>query len=636
MRLISNCCVTIVTPNAPTTREVFAAEEVKKYFGMILSGLDINICTDEEEILQKKILIGGPERNKLTANYISEKEFDTIVPGPEGMFIKAYEDETLVLAGSSKNVNERERGTVYAVYELLERFLGCSLAAYVNPEIAGGEYVPQLEEIDLTGIEYIKSKADNAYRTANVEYHKRKVDHILNHSFFDWLGKNRYNRVYNWMYAFDQEKDAGLLNELDRRGICVMAGYHDMLPYFLPPHGNKYFPEHYYETHPEYYKLMEDGTRFEIGVTPERGPEFGGWVLCSRNPELPAVFANNLLKWLELNPEVDSVAICPMDGQRSTCCCCECSKYTKSENYAYFLNEVAKIVGQKRPDIKFLMNMYTDLWKYPEGMKLEPNVFVCEAVWHSSGLRKIGKSDGTSLIGTFYDTDLQEWAASGAELCFYEYYMGNHSARQRYMPAADEMQSIWTHYTKVGVAGSSTQIEYFNFWNHIFNYYCFARTGYDIGFSLEDNLDRFTRIFDEGAQYVAEVIRIAEATLEGQVVIKLAGLYLMEHIDKEKCYDLYEKALAAATTPAARNNIRMMRMQFRYSDVECQYTEQRGQENQVYTPYETCCDPTGELYFMSQNYDSSKWVYPGYGIMIPVDDTKMADFVPDYWYDFEK
>lgn len=259
MKISSQSHITIVTPSSPTSREAFSGEELSKYLKAIFPGISIQIATDHDSVSGDKILIGGPERNEITASYICEADFDGVVPGPEGMYIKAFGEDTLVCAGSSKNVNERERGTLYAVYELFERYLGCSFAAYNNPTIAGGEYISQLTEADLTGIEYIKSAADNTFRGANVEYHKRVVDHILNRSFIDWLAKNRYNRVYNWMYAFEQAKEAGLIEELERRGICIIVGYHDMLPFFLPPRGNKYFPEHYYETHPEYYKLMEDG-----------------------------------------------------------------------------------------------------------------------------------------------------------------------------------------------------------------------------------------------------------------------------------------------------------------------------------------------------------------------------------------
>ncbi len=636
MKINSSSAIAIVTPKCATPREIFAAEELKKYLKMIFPGLHTCICNDEDEIIDDKILIGGPERNKLTAVYISEADFDAIVPGPEGIYIKAFGSDTLIVAGSSKNVNENERGTLYAVYELLERYFGCSFSAYVNPEIAGGEHIPVMQEIDLTGISYIKAAADNIYRTAIEEIHRRKVDHPLNWAFVDWLAKNRYNRILTWTYAYEQMKACGIVAEAERRGLLFTVGHHDAIPTFLPPHGNQYFAEEYHKTHPEFYKLMEDGSRFEIGVTPERGPTFGSWILCSRNPELPKVIADNIIRWIEMNPNVDTIAFWPMDGKSPQCLCPECSKYSKVENYTHVLNSVAKQIGLVYPHIKIDMLTYVDLWEYPEGAVLEPNLVIDEAVWHHTGLRTIGKPDGSCLAGTFFEEDLLKWHKAGTPVVYYDYFMGVQSARQRYMPAADEMQSMWKRFVEVGISGSGTQIEYCNFWNHIFNFYCFARTGYDTELSLEKNLQAFTRIFGEGAPYIAEVIRIAEACLDGQVPIKLGGLYLMEHIDKEACYTLFDKAFAASTTAAARNNIRMMRMVFRYSDVECKYTKQRGQEGQVYTPYETCCDPEGELYYMSQNYDSSKWADPGYGIMIPVDETKLADFVPDHWYAFEK
>lgn len=64
-------------------------------------------------------------------------------------------------------------------------------------------------------------------------------------------------------------------------------------------------------------------------------------------------------------------------------------------------------------------------------------------------------------------------------------------------------------------------------------------------------------------------------------------------------------------------------------------TKHRGQEGQVYTVMENGYDPTGELYYMSRNFDSSYWNDPGYGIMLPMDNKKLADFVPDHWYQFE-
>lgn len=633
MKLTKTSSIAIIIPAMPTPREKFAAEELQKYLSKIFPGMYAYILTDADTCVDEKILIGGPEHNKVTAQYISEAEFDAIVPGPEGMFIKAYGDDTLVLAGSSKNINEFERGTIYAVYELLERYLGCCFGGFVNPTIAGGEYVPQLEEYDLADIEYIKAAADNTIRGAGVEYFDRKVNHVLNLAYIDWLCKNRYTNIGLWVRGYENYTKYGLLEEATKRGFQLSAGSHDMMPTLLPWEGNEYFPERYYETHPEYYKLMEDGTRFQRD--PVR-PNFGSLPFCNRNPEVPGVLAKNLLYWIEKHPGITRVGLSPMDGKREQCCCPECSKYSKIENYVHLVNSVAKEVAAVRPDITVGMALYVDMWEYPEGMELVPNLSVVMCVWHHTGLRNVGKADGSCIVGTFYEEDLKKWIAAGATTSFSDYYMGVHSGRQRYMPAADEQQAYWKMCQRIGAKGISSQMEYYNFWNNIFNFYCFARTGYDTELSMEDNLKAFSKMFGAGGPYIAEIIRIAEATLEGQENHKRAGLYVMQNIDKKTCYELFDKAFDAAETPAARNNVRMFRMAFRYSDLECEHTEIIGQHGMIYPAFEKPVDPTGELYYMWKHFDSGYQNNPGYAVYFPLDCEERLDYVPDKWYEFEK
>ena len=88
MILNSSKKVNIVVPEGITERESFAANELKKYLGLIC-GAECVIVSDKNEALGDKFLIGGPERNKITAKYITETEFDKTVPGPEGIFIKS-------------------------------------------------------------------------------------------------------------------------------------------------------------------------------------------------------------------------------------------------------------------------------------------------------------------------------------------------------------------------------------------------------------------------------------------------------------------------------------------------------------------------------------------------------------------
>ena len=629
MLLSCKSLVGILIPVDATERERFAADELEKYLKMMFPGIPVLVGDDTAPAAGCQILLGGPERNRQTAVYLSEEDFDQRIPGPDGLLVQSLAENVLLCAGSSKNPNECERGTIYAVYELLERFMGCSLSAIFNPEFAGGEYIPQPEQLELKDLFYEKARADLPYRTGIVQYNYPMASplHPLTLPFFDWLAKNRYNRILLWAGTYETHKKAGIIEEAARRGLRFTVGHHQSSCLFIPPKGNEYFSEEYYKTHPEFYKLLEDGSRFEPV------DDWGQWIFCSRNPELIDQMAENICVWIDQNPAVDTVALWPHDGLAPQCLCEACRKYTKVENYTYFLNQVAQRVRRVHPHVSIDMLAYVDLWDCPEGLRLEPNIVVQEATWHATGLRTIGNPDGSCLNGTMFEAALLRWKEAGAQVAYYEYFMGVYPARQRYMPAADELQSIYKRMMEVGIRGSGTQIECFNLWNNIFNFFCFGRTAYDTTLSMEENLERFSRIFGEGAPYIRQVIADMEARLDGGQTIMQAGLQLMCNMDMEPVHGLLSEALAAAQSPDARNNIRLFRMALRYSEIECRNTAVR--DDSKYSDLEICKDPTGELYYMSRKFDSYHWNKTGMGLMLPLDCQKEAEFIPNIWYDFE-
>ncbi|MBQ8684806.1 MAG: DUF4838 domain-containing protein [Clostridia bacterium] len=626
MIVSKNAKISLIIPEKATTREIYAAETLQSYLRKIFNAEAV-VCKEGESVSGNAIVIGGPERNAEAAKYISEAAFRALFTGPEGICIKALDENRILIAGSSWHVGECERGTVYGVFEFLERFLGCTLAAYSHPEADAGEIVPMLDEIDLDGIDYCKSGADLPYRTAIVQYGDwaGNCDHGLNVPFFDWLVKNRYNRILTWASVYEYFKKHGLLAEIERRGIRFTVGHHESSRLFLPPEGNENFPEPYYKTHPEYYKLLEDGTRFFSESY------WGQWIFCSRNDEAIAEVAKNVTAWLSDNPSVDILAFWPNDGTAPQCRCPKCKPYSKVENYAHFVNGVVKEVKKTHPHVKFDMLLYVDLWECPEGLELDPSVLIDESTWAAEGLRTVGKPDGSCLNGTKLEANLLQWKKTGAEVVYYDYYMGVYSLRQRWIPMADEIQSIWKNFVRKGISGAGTQIECFNLWNHIFNFYTFGRTGYDTSLSMQDNLKRFTRLFGDGGAEIAEIVTALEACLDGQVPIPQCGHYLTAHIDKEAIYAKFERALERAQTPRYRNNIRMLRMVFRYTDLE---TGEPFSSNhkfaKVVDGYE---DATGELAKLTE-FDSYCHGSTGFGVNFPLKSDKIYA-VDDKWYRFE-
>lgn len=626
MKINTNNGAGIVISSQATPRERFAAEELQKYIEKII-GTKLSVVDDAHSFNEQQIIIGGPARNRAARELIGEEEFDTLVPGPEGILIQSVGENRLLIAGSEGSC---ERGTIYAVYEFLERYLGCSLSAYSHPDQAAGEWIPRLEELVLEDISYIKPGADRPFRGACVQYGDAagNSNHQLNLVFYEWLIKNRYNYVFTWTSTYERLKELGLVEEINRRGLEFMVGHHDAADLFMPPEGNQYFPEKYYETHPEYFKLLEDGTRFKIK------DHWGQIVFCCRNMELIEQISRNMIHWLSMNPGVKMIQLAPHDGKSPQCVCEKCKPYSKSENYTFFMNEIAKRVSAVYPDVKMVQMIYVDLWECPEGVELSPSVMVMEATWHDCGLRTAGKADGGSLIGTAFEENLLNWGKTGAEMIFYDYYMGVYQNRQRYIPMADEIQSIWKRFAEKGISGALTQIECFNLWNHLFNFYTFGRTAYDSGLSMDDNLDRFVRIFGNGGKWVKKVICMAEECLDGQIEIMSSGLYLIRNIDKKTCYEYYERALNEAETPLARNNVRLMRMVFRYTDLESQEKDADSIKYQVARPYP---DINPELLYMT-GFDSFWKNDPGYGISIPVtgeDEGAGFDARSDRWYCFE-
>jgi len=625
MRIVADgkAVANIHLPENPTPRETFAAEELKKYIKLISKAEITNSGNCENTII-----IGEPKRNPLAEKIISQKEFDKFVPGPEGFIIKSY-GNMLLLAGSSKNQGEQERGTLYAVYEFLERFFGCSLSTYCKDDINAGEFIPESNNIELDDICYVKKCADVQYRTAIVQYSEWVGDpnHKLNEKFISWLAKNRYNRILTWADVYEGYKENGMLKEAEKRGILFSVGHHQAIAMLLPHNGNKYFPEKYSETHPEYYKLLEDGTRFAV----EDGNYNGQLILCMRNEELITQMTENVIKWTDLNRQVDVICLWPYDGRNEQCCCEKCKNYSKSENYSYFVNRIAESVSKARPNIKIDKISYLDLIECTD-KELSSSMIIDEAVWHSK-LRSVGRPDGGCYKDSEFEKNILEWKKTGARVVYYDYLMGIYSYRQKWIPAADEMQAICKRFVELGIDGLGTQMETYNMWNHVFNFYTYGRTAYDTTLSMEDNLEVFSRIFGEGAEYVKQIIRMGEDIVDGQTPIQGVAKYLLDNIDKDRVYYLYEKALEVTNDKRARNNIRLMRMVWRYTDLE--YNNPMIEDDGTRPHISRAKDDTGELWYMGENFDSFINSKEGYAIAIPVRKRSNTIFVPDKWYLFE-
>lgn len=607
MRLHSNMRVAVILPQQPGKVESFAGEEVKKYLVKIF-GNTVSFAENNAEII---FVIGGPESNPAAESILSAADFAEQVPGPEG-FLYEVNGNTVLLAGSD------ETGTLYATYEFLEQELGCCFGAFPLPDMPVGEIVPAYTEKELPEIKRSKAAADIAYRTAIVQFGEwvDNADRALNIPYFDYLAKNRYNRILTWIGVYQQLKQMGMVEELQKRGIRLTVGHHQSLTTFLPFEGNEDFPTAYGKEHPEYFRVLQDGRR----QTSFNDRAYGGqWLMCSRNQNAIEEMAANINTWLERNPVVDTIALWPNDGIARQCQCGLCSPYTKMENYLYFLNEVAKRLKEVHEERKVDAIVYLDLWECPKNTQLCENIVIDISTWTPNGLRSCGKPDGSALLSSTVADRMHEFKKAGCPVVLYEYYMGNYGNKQAVMPSADELQSIFRYFKEHGFEGSGTQMESFNLWNNILNFYCFARTAYDTDFSLEQGIQGLCHLFGKGAEPIAKILRIYEDTLDGQVVISETGKWFAANVDAPTIYNLFEEAFQLAEDTVSRNNVRLMRMAFHYTMLLQTDTDEAKKE----------------LGAMATHFDSFKVNDPGFAISI---DTELrSDKLPDdKWYQFEK
>ena len=143
-------------------------------------------------------------------------------------------------------------------------------------------------------------------------------------------------------------------------------------------------------------------------------------------------------------------------------------------------------------------------------------------------------------------------------------------------------------------------------------------------------LDKFSVLFGKGGEPIKEIMRMAEDVCDGQDSIRYMGIHTAENLDFDKVYALFDKALEKETEKVRCDNIRMLRMAFRYSEL---LTKDKTEDPAREPDPLTCIDETGELGYIAKNFDGYHNKQSVYGFAAPL--TNKTDKKPDsVWYDF--
>jgi hypothetical protein len=327
--------------------------------------------------------------------------------GSEGIVIRTHGND-LILAGGEP------RGTLYAVYTLLEDEVGCH---WWTPDDSTIPWRPTLS-IDNIDKRYIPT----------FEYRETNDPAALDG---DWSVRNKFNGPYHNLTAEQGSKHAYIgINKWYNAG-----SFWTLIP-----------PEVYFQSHPEWFSLI-NGKR---SVAPNHS------TLCLTNEEMRKELVKNqllALAWLN-RPDVDMVSISQIDdgGYPVTCQCDQCVAVEKEEGapsglMIRFVNSVAEDLEKSYPNLTITTLAYHYTQKPPLHVKPRHNVVVQLCDIHCSFAVPLYDERNND-----FQSDLQGWTKICNRLYFWD-YVGNYRCTLQPHPYFRVLGLNTKYLAQIGIKG---------------------------------------------------------------------------------------------------------------------------------------------------------------------------------------
>jgi len=478
----------------------FAAEELSRYL-RFLYGKSPRLVSEVPP--SNAIILGTADELRRLAgeNFHFEKSHPLFA---DGFHIRIRRDRAFIAGASA-------RGVLFGVYHFIEKQLG---VRFIGP---GEEVVPEgkvvshhrLEEhqeaaIALRGMHF--GLPDETSGLPEEEILRGDIARI------DWMAKVGMNHILFELFTPHladlpriEPYLERLIPEINRRGLILECGHHDLV-FWVPP-------SRFAHSHPEYYALRGGKRR-----APEEDPSGLGWNIfgqlsvCTSNEHLANEIARAMRLFLRRHPRVDILGLWPDDGIGS----CECEKCRaldflppartyRKENYAefwpaddnktrrlvIFFNRIVKELKIEFPRKRFSTIFYLDLLGPPEQAELPTDSvaylsFYQRCYFHSLASQECPRNARFIRV-------LGDWkrAYQGMKV-LYEYYTGYFGYASLPFPVWTGMQADIQTLRNFGISGLSVQGVTGNFWAYYLNCHAFARLAWqpdlDLTAYIEDIL----------------------------------------------------------------------------------------------------------------------------------------------------
>lgn len=368
--LISNEKTTyhIVHSKDSSECERFACKELQKYLYLSLNTL-IPVFSDKCEKRSSEIIIGDARNNNYKTILLNKSKEAYIIKEDNG---------NIYINGNSP------RAILYGVYKFLEEFIGFKCFT-----------------IDC-----------EKYEKLNELIIQKDYELIIDFTFE--YRETYWTDSFNGDFAAKNMLNSNLAELSDKHGGKVKwFNFHHSFSDLVNP--NEYF-----DTHPEYFSLV-DGKRQKEHTE-----------LCLSNPDVYEIVLKKLKEWIKNNPHCDIFSVAQDEWMghfiKMACECENCKKIdleneSQSGSIITFVNKLAREIKGEYPDKLIHTFAYQYSRKTPKKVIPENNVIVrlcnIECSWDKS-IEEGALLDVESRSGKFYQ-DLLDWGKITNRLYIWDY-----------------------------------------------------------------------------------------------------------------------------------------------------------------------------------------------------------------------
>jgi len=517
--------------------ELTAAAKLQGFLKQI-SGVELAIVEDSAPERDKEIVVGDTKR--YTVDYAPEGREPL---GTDGFIIRTVGDK-LVLAGG------KPRGTLYSVYDFLEKFLGCRWLAKkftIIPERDAVAVPAGIEEYEVPAFIYRQPSTLPRVTGRDSSYtNEDDVDYSLANrvNAQGMIGNSTYGEEYG--------------------GIISWPVTHSALT-ILPP-------DTYFDEHPEYFAKEEDGTPIPCEHH-ENNP-------CLTNEDVIQIYIQYALDRMEENPGLQGISM-GLNDSGTICQCRACKAVYAEENSSQagalmrVLNRVCEALAEAgHTEVTINAFAYGTATVAPN-VDLHPNIVVHFCPINMCYLHRPGESDCPENEFYFEET-LKGWGKIAKKMCVFEYPLSYNEPGAPYAiwgVLQDYMQLYYDN-SVVGLTSCVATIHDLNFYE--MTAYLYARLLWDPFLDMEAlYADFLPKYYGGGWQYIREYLRFTADECAGRTIggvtyhttsldgCSKTGLLAMTNNEIKYTDALWAKAKELAGSERCLENVRRAEISFR-------------------------------------------------------------------------